>query len=142
MILYAESSAVLAWLLGEPSQHRVIAELNSADRVATSAITVIECTRALARARHDRRITLVDERAALHQLNEALASWHVLEMSEAVIARACEDFPAEPVRSLDAVHLASAWAVFSVAGELTALSLDDRVRANAREMGMRVVPTY
>lgn len=140
MILYAESSAILAWLLGEPSQTRVIAELAAADHVATSAITVIECARALARARHDRRITRVEERAALHLLDEAFQSWHVLEISDDVIARARAVFPSEPVRSLDAIHVASALSLLSAAGEVTTLSLDDRVRANARALGMRVAP--
>jgi uncharacterized protein len=140
MILYAESSAVLSWLLDEPTQGRVIEELSAADRVATSVITVLECSRALARARHDGRISAVEERAALHVLDEAFASWDVLDVSEDVIERASAAFPAEPVRSLDAVHLASAWTLFEAAGEVTTLSLDDRVRSNARAMGMRVVP--
>lgn len=140
MIVYAESSAVLCWLLGEPSQGRVIAELGAADRVATSAITAIECARALARAHHDGRISGVEERAALHLLDEALASWHVLDLSEDVVARARARFPAEPVRSLDAIHLASASAIVAAGGRITVLSLDDRVRANARALGIPIVP--
>jgi len=140
MILYAESSAVLGWLLGEASQVRVIGELTAADRVATSVVTVLECSRALARARHDDRISVVEERAALHVLDEALNSWNVLDVSDDVIDRARDSFPNEPVRSLDALHLASAGAILDVAGEVTMLSLDDRVRANARALGMRVRP--
>lgn len=140
MILYVESSAVLSWLLGEPGQERVVAELASADRAATSAITVVECARGLSRARHDGRITALEERAALHMLDEAAGSWHVLEVSEEVIDRARAPFPVEPVRSLDAIHLASAWSILAAAGEVTALSLDQRVRANAREMGMTIAP--
>jgi uncharacterized protein len=141
MILYVESSAVLGWLLGEPSQDRVIAELGSADSVATSVVTLVECSRALARARHGGRISAVEERAALHLLGEALESWHLLDVSDEVVQRASAAFPAEPVRSLDALHLASAWSILEAAGEVTALSLDDRVRANAQAMGMRVVPS-
>ena len=140
MILYAEPSAILSWLLGEPAQPRVIEELSAANRIATSVITVLECSRALARARHDGRISVVEERAALHVLDEAFASWDVLDVSEDVVERARAAFPAEPVRSLDALHLASAWSVFEAAGELTTLSLDDRFRSNARAMGMQVVP--
>jgi uncharacterized protein len=141
MILYVESSAVLAWLLGEPAQKRVIAELQAADRVATSAITAVECSRALARARKDQRISPVEERAALHMLDEAFAAWHVLDITEDVIARARSEFPVEPVRSLGALHLASAWSVLDAAGMVSALSLDDRVRDNARALGMRVIPS-
>jgi len=140
VILYAESSAVLSWLLGEPVQSRVIAELQAADRIATSAITVIECARGLARARHDGRISGVEERAALHLLDEAFGSWHVLEISEDVVGRARSSFPAEPIRSLDAIHVASAWSILDAAGQVTTLSLDERVRENARALGMKVVP--
>ena len=140
MILYAESSAVLSWLLGEPGQERVIAELEAADRVATSAITVVECARGLARARHGGRISAVEERAALHMLDEAFGSWHVLEISDEVITRSRASFPAEPVRSLDALHLSSALSILAVAGQVTTLSLDDRIRTNALAMGMEVVP--
>jgi uncharacterized protein with PIN domain len=140
VILYAESSAVLAWLLGEPGQDEVVAELEAADRVATSTITVVECARALARARHDGRITAVEERAALHLLDEAVGSWHVLDVSDDVVVRARSAFPVEPVRSLDALHLASAWSIYAAAGRLTALSLDERVRANAGALGMVVAP--
>jgi uncharacterized protein with PIN domain len=140
VILYAESSAVLSWLLGEPAQDKVIAGLASADRVITSALTVVECARALARSRHDGRITAVEEGAVLHLLDEAFETWHVLEISEDVIARARAGFPAEPVRSLDALHLASAWSVFATAGSVAMLALDDRVRSNARALGMKVIP--
>jgi hypothetical protein len=64
----------------------------------------------------------------------------VLEISEDVVARARAGFPAEPVRSLDALHLASAWSVFATAGSVAMLALDDRVRSNARALGMKVIP--
>jgi predicted nucleic acid-binding protein len=140
MILYAESSAVLSWLLGEPAQRGVIAELEAAEQVVTSALTGVECARALARARAAQRIKVVEERAALHLLDEAMVSWHVLDVSEDVIVRARGEFPREPVRSLDALHLASASLLFDAAGTLTLLSLDERVRANGRALGMQVMP--
>jgi predicted nucleic acid-binding protein len=140
MILYAESSAVLSWLLGEPAQRGVIAELEGAEQVVTSALTGVECARALARARVGQRIRAVEERAALHMLDEAMVSWHVLDVSEDVVARARGEFPREPVRSLDALHLASASLLFDAAGTLVLLSLDERVRANGRALGMQVMP--
>jgi uncharacterized protein with PIN domain len=140
VILYVESSAILSWLLGEPAQRDVIAELESAEQVVTSALTGVECARALARARAAQRIRAVEERAALHLLDEAMHSWHVLDLSEDVVTRARGEFPREPVRSLDALHLASALLLFNAAGALTLLSLDERVRANGRTLGMKVMP--
>ena len=51
MIVYAESSAVLSWLLGEPSGPAVCRALQTAEFVVTSDLTLIECDRALHRAR-------------------------------------------------------------------------------------------
>jgi len=140
MILYAESSAVLAWLLGEPSQHRVLAALEAADQVVTSSLTAVECARGLARARADDRITRVEENAALHLLDEATSAWHAIELSDDVMRRAREAFPNEPVRTLDALHLASAILVQSAGIEVTMLSLDDRVRHNASALKMELAP--
>ena len=50
MILYAESSAVLSWLLGEPAAPVVRRELASAELVLTSELTAVECRRGLVRA--------------------------------------------------------------------------------------------
>jgi hypothetical protein len=44
------------------------------------------------------------------------------------------------IRSLDAIHLATAVVVRSSIGELGVLSGDDRVRSNVRALGFRVVP--
>jgi len=49
VIVYAESSAVLAWLLGEPSQNVVLEQLRGAERVVSSSLTALECARGLAR---------------------------------------------------------------------------------------------
>jgi len=140
VILYAESSAVLAWLLGEPSQRRVIDALAAADQVVTSSLTAVECARGLARARAERRITKVEEEAALHLLDEATAAWHSLELSEDVMRGARESFPREPVRTLDALHLASAALVQSAGVAVSMLSLDDRVRDNAAALGLELLP--
>ena len=82
MIVYAESSAILAWLLGEPSQSRVLAELRSATRVVSSSLTGVECSRALARALALGRISAADELAALRLLDVAESSWDVHDLSD------------------------------------------------------------
>ncbi len=134
MILYAESSAILAWLLGEPSQQQTLKCLRNAEHVYTSALTGVECARGLGRACAGGRISAVEELAALRLLDNALASWHVYDLGDDVLARARVGFSVEPVRTLDALHLATAEILRSVLGELTILSFDERVRENARAM--------
>ena len=140
MIVYAESSAVLAWLLGEPSQHLVRLSLAEADRVVSSSITSLECARGLARARHGRRLKSAEELAALHLLDVVEHGWDILDLSERVLARARASFPVEPVRALDALHLATAAIFRDALGPVTMLSFDARVRDNAPELGLAVLP--
>jgi predicted nucleic acid-binding protein len=137
-VLYAESSAVLSWLLGEPRQHDVVAELSKASNVVTSSITAIECSRALLRVRLDGRVSAAEEMAALRMLDEAVDRWTTLGVSDDVGQSARKDFPQEPVRTLDAVHLATALVFADALGEIRMLSLDERVRANAKLLGMSV----
>ncbi len=139
-VVYAESSAVLAWLLGEPGHDAVAGQLAKADQVVTSALTVIECSRALARARETKRVKPAEELAALRLLDQAAASWNIHDISDRVAERARGVFPREPVRTLDAIHLATAFVIAEALGELRVLSLDDRVRENAAAFGLTVIP--
>ena len=49
-------------------------------------------------------------------------------------------FPREPIRSLDAIHLATALVIRDVRPDLSVLSLDQRLRENAVALGFEVVP--
>ena len=62
MKLYLESSAVLAWLLGEPRGTLVRPALENAEFIVSSDLTVVECDRVLVRA------------TALGELSEAAAA--------------------------------------------------------------------
>jgi uncharacterized protein with PIN domain len=140
MIVYAESSAVLAWLLGEPSAETVRQQLSAADRVVSSSLTAVECARSLARARASGRLAPRDELAALRLLDVAESDWDVHDLSDEVLARARRRLPVEPVRTLDAFHLATAMIFSDALGPITLLSLDDRIRANATALGLEVAP--
>ena len=50
MKLYAESSAVLAWLLGDQRSGEVGDILGSGQTITTSDLTLVECSRVLHRA--------------------------------------------------------------------------------------------
>ena len=129
---------MLSWLLGEPRQQQVVAELSKAANVVTSSITAIECSRGLLRARIEGRVSAAEEMAALRMLDEAVERWTTLGISDEVSGSARQEFPQEPVRTLDAVHLATASAFADALGEVRMLSLDDRVRTNAKLLGMTV----
>jgi predicted nucleic acid-binding protein len=141
VIVYAESSAVLAWLLGEASQFVALRALKKANSVVTSSLTAVECSRGVARARSLGRIAAADALAALRLLDVAESSWDVHDLSDDVMARARAALPTEPVRTLDALHLATALIFQEALGNVHLLSFDERIRANALALGLPVVPT-
>jgi len=138
--LYAESSAVLAWLLGEPSANAVRDALRRAELVAASDLTLVECDRVLIRA-----VTTgeIDEAAAADRralLNSAAGHWQLWRVSLEITERARRPFPTEPIRTLDAIHLASALAAKSVIPGVQVLSLDERIRRAAKNLGFSLQP--
>ena len=140
MNVYAESSAVLAWLLGEDTASRVRDVLSGAEVVIGSDLTLLECDRVLIRAV---ALSEIAEAAAADRrarLNEAAAHWHVLRLSADVVERARRPFPAEPIRTLDALHLACALTARSSVAGLALLSLDDRIRRAGQQLGFRLQP--
>jgi predicted nucleic acid-binding protein len=140
MSLYAESSAVLAWLLGEQAGERTRRCLEEADAVVASDLTLVECDRVLIRAvtlGHLREADASGRRAALQA---AAARWHVLHLGAEIVSRARQPFPGEPIRTLDALHLACALAARSAIPALDILTLDERIRATARALGLTVLP--
>ena len=66
--------------------------------------------------------------------------WVILDLSAEVEDRARRPFPAEPVRTLDAIHLATATLARSLVPDLALLSLDGRIRASAAQMGFGILP--
>ncbi len=140
MNVYAESSAVLAWLLGEETGHPVREVLRRAELVMASDLTLVECDRVLIRA-----VTLgeIDEATAADRrahVNAAAAHWHLWRVSSDIVDRARRPFPAEPLHTLDAIDLASALAVRSVVPGVELLSLDDRIRRAGVQLGFRLRP--
>lgn len=69
MIAYAETSAVLAWVLGETGDDDVRKALASAERVVSSTLTQVECARGISRAVGMGRIGRGEELAALRLID-------------------------------------------------------------------------
>ncbi len=142
MNLYADSSGIVAWLLGEERAADVIAALGAANVIVCSHLTVVECDRALLRCLAEGTLDDVGaaERSAL--LNAAAAEWRRLAITESVLERARLPFAGGPVRTLDAIHLATALEGRAAVPGLAVLSLDDRLRKAARALGFDVLPRF
>jgi predicted nucleic acid-binding protein len=138
--VYAESSSVVAWLLGEPSAESVQSKLSSAALVIASDLTLVECDRVLFRAALTGDLTEAEAADRRAVLSRASAHWVVFRIDAEVVERARRPFPVEPIRTLDALHLSTALVVRSLVPELHLLSLDRRVRENGAAMGFELVP--
>lgn len=120
------------------SDATALSELRAAGRRVTSALTFAEASRALIRARVAGRLTPGDERAAVRALRTFERRCIVIAVTDDVLTRAGRPFPAEPIRTLDAIHLATAELLGEAPPLVTLVTRDDRVRETARALGYLV----
>jgi PIN domain-containing protein len=140
MSVYAESTAILAWLLDEASSEDVREVLTTSDVVIASDLTLLESERVLLRAVALGELTEAEAADRRAHLMTAASHWHVLRISPEIVERARQPFPGEPIRTLDAIHLASALIARGMVPGLAVLSLDERIRRAATPLGVRVRP--
>jgi predicted nucleic acid-binding protein len=115
--------------------------LGDAEVVFASDLTLLECNRVLVRCILNGELSEAEgaDRTAL--LAEVATRWALLRINEEVLERAGRRFPAEPLRSLDAIHLASALVARKAAPSVELLSLDRRVRDSGKLLGLRIIPS-
>ncbi len=140
MTLYAETSAAASWLLGESPGRSVRELLDSASRIFASELTLVECDRAIRWATVPGRLSRTAASQARARLELETAHWSVIGLHPGILAGVRRDFPVEPVRSLDAIHLSTALSLRRLTPRLRILSLDRRVRDNAIQLGFEVLP--
>ena len=105
---------------------------------ATSALTFAEAVRALMRARVAGRLSPSEERSALRDFQRFVRRCIVIVVSDEILARAAKPFPIEPIRTLDAIHLATIESMSDVPQLVTVVTRDERVAKNARALGCAV----
>lgn len=123
---YIESSALVAALLERDTA--VVKKVPRGTQQVTSALTLAEAGRALIRARATGRLTAEEGQAAVRALRTFERRCFILDVDRAVLDRVRRPFPVEPIRTLDAVHRATA----------TVVTRDGRVRENAEALGYTV----
>ena len=136
-IRYIESSALVAALLERDGGARSAVQSNKGRRV-TSALTLAETARAILRARVSGRLTAEQERASVQALRRFERRCYVVAVTDAVLARVRRPFPVEPIRTLDAVHLATAELLGEPPPLMTLVTRDSRIRENAEALGYAV----
>jgi predicted nucleic acid-binding protein len=133
---YIESSALVAALLEQDLTAKI--SMRAFGRRVTSALTFAEAARAIVRARATRRLTPAEERAAVRALQVFARRCDVAALTDAVLARVGRPFPVEPIRTLDAVHLATAELLDDAPQLVTIVTRDHRIRENAHALGFAV----
>lgn len=109
--------------------------LRSKRRLITSALTFAEAARVIVRARLANRLSAEQERQVVRALRTFERRCHVVAVSEAVLSRVGRPFPVEPIRTLDAVHIATIELLEEPPALATMLTRDARVRDNAKALG-------
>jgi predicted nucleic acid-binding protein len=131
-----ESSALVAALLERDTG--IMKRLPPGTRQVTSALTLAEAGRAIIRARTSGRLTAAEEQAAVRALRTFERRCFILDVDRAVLDRVRRPFPVEPIRTLDAVHLATTELLGEPPPLLTIVTRDGRVRVNAEALGYTV----
>ncbi len=132
-IRYIESSALLAAILEREAA--AMRAVRARGRRVTSMLTITESQRALIRAHATRRIDAKQMRAASRALRIFAARCDLVSVTDEVLLRAGRTFPLEPVRTLDAMHLATAETLGENPALVTIITRDQRIRENAAALG-------
>jgi predicted nucleic acid-binding protein len=135
-IKYIESSALVAALLERDAD--ALKSLRTRGRKVTSALTIAEAARAILRARAAARLTTNQERAAVRALRRFERRCFLVAVTDPILARVRRPFAVEPIRTLDAVHLATAELLGEPPALIVVVTRDIRVRENAQALGYAV----
>jgi len=135
--VYFDSSVVLRLALGERPR---LAEWPLVTTGVTSELARVECLRALDRLRLDGSMT--DREVARRRTSalELLESFTRVRLNRAVLDRAAEPFPTR-IRSLDAIHLATALLVRAREPRLRFATHDADLAVAAEAVGLSVIGT-
>lgn len=134
MNIFCDSSALAKRYIDESRSDQVQAILSGASALAVSVICVPEIVSALCRRRRERKLSTEEYRSAKASMLEDIDDATVLAVTEEVIARAVAMLEQFPLRSADAIHIASAaeWSTDLF------VSADERQCRAARACGLRV----
>lgn len=130
---YVETSALVA--AGVERDATAIQAIRGEGVRVASALTFAEARRTLLVARGNGRLSPEEHHSRLTWLRRIERRCAVVDVSASVLARLGRPFAVEPVRSLDAIHLATIETLDEDHASVTVVTRDRRVADNARAMG-------
>lgn len=130
-ILYLDTSAVLRAILESGITPEIERRIAEAEVLITSRLSLVEASRALVRLRVTGQCS---ERALADAARELDALWsrcEIWELTPAVCELAQTVVPHQPLRTLDALHLATWLLARRRLGEVSLLTADQRLQVAA-----------
>lgn len=130
-VLYLDTSAVLRAVLESGLSPKIEQRIAASRVLVTSRLTLVESARALLRLRNER--TLAESRLAdaARDLDMLWARCDVWELTPAVCELAATVAPAKPLRTLDALHLATYLLARRRLGDVELITADKRMEEAA-----------
>jgi hypothetical protein len=134
MRVFLDTSALAKRHIQEQGTDQVIVRLGEADEILFSVLVLPEVVSALNRRRRERMLPDSEYRSRRRQLDADLEHATVVQLTPRVLERAISCLEQLPLRSSDAIHLASALE----GGADLFLSADHRQCEAARKLGLKV----
>ena len=133
---YIETSALVA--AGVEREATAIQAIRGEGVRIASTLTFAETRRTLSVARTSGRLSPEEHQSRLTWLRRFERRCEVVDISTPVLARLGRPFAVEPVRSLDAIHLATIETLEEDPASVAVVTRDRRIADNARAMGYLV----
>lgn len=136
---YFDTSVLVKRYVGEQSSRRARAVLRR-HRILSSVLAPVEAISALARRRAAGELPVRDFDAILERLNKDRAYWNLVEVSDPVLDLAERLVSEGTLRTLDALHLASAVLIgMRFARLLPFVTADEAQKSGAEALGLEVL---
>lgn len=125
--IYLDTSAILRALLEAGASPDIERGLREARVLITSRLAVVEAARALLRLRQSGMVAETRLADAARELDALWARCDLWELTSAVCDLAAAIAPAKPLRTLDALHLATYLVARRRLGEVELITADRRL---------------
>lgn len=135
MKAYVDSSVLLRIVLREP---KPLASWRRIEDAFTSELTRVECLRTIDRLRLAGKLEDVEVALRRELVEEHIEAMNIVAVDRRVLRRAAEPMPTS-VRTLDAMHLASALGLRRNLPTLAFATHDDELAVAARALGLRIL---
>ncbi len=139
MNLFLDTSAFAKRYVAEAGSEKVLSLCANADRLSVSALCLPEFVSTLSRLAREAKMSKANYRLLKGRALADLAEADVVAIDAAVIAQSVSLLESYPLRTLDALHVASALAIDVTTGATKFVSADQRQLSAARQAGLNVV---